>query len=85
MIAIIQQGFRQEKAKNVKVDSIHPDNSEIAIPNGLVFKVGLTPSFKATWSTLHYGSREASGDRSLEGILINGIRKHPWFADSQGI
>jgi hypothetical protein len=85
MIAIIQQGFRQEKAKNVEVDSIHPDNSEIAIPNGLVFKVGLTPSFEATWSTLHYGSREASGDRSLEGILINGIRKHPWFADSRGI
>jgi len=85
MIANIQPGFRQGKAKNVEVDTIHPDNSEIAVPNGLVCKVGLIPSFEATWSTLHYGAREASGDRSLEVILIKGIREHPWFAGSRGI
>ncbi|KAE9373832.1 hypothetical protein N431DRAFT_337065 [Stipitochalara longipes BDJ] len=84
MIAKIQPGFRQGKAKNIEVDTIHPDNSEIAIPNGLVCKVGLIPSFEATWSTLHCGARDSSGDRSLGVILINGIREHPWFAGSRG-
>jgi hypothetical protein len=87
MIAKIQQGFKHEESKYVEyVDGAgRTDTSEIAIPSGFVCKVGLAPSFEATWSTINYGAREASGDRSLEAILINGIREHPWFVDSRGI
>lgn len=87
MVGKIQRGFRNEKAKYVEyVDSgAHADTSEITIPSGFVCRVGLAPSFEATWSTIHSGAREASGDQSLEAILINGIREHPWFIDSRGI
>ena len=61
-----------------------PDE-EITVPSGFVCRVGLAPSFEATWSTLHYGAGEAWGDRSLDAILIDGIREHPWFAESRGI
>jgi len=85
-MAEIQQGFRYRKAKYIgNVNTIHSNDSEIASPSGVVCRVGLAPSFEATQSTLHFGAREASGDRSLEAILINGIREHPWFAGSRGI
>jgi hypothetical protein len=87
MIAKIHQGFRRGKVKQVEHvdDTTHHNNDKITVPRGFSCRVGIAPSFEATWSTLHYGAREASGDRSLEAILINGIREHPWFADSRGI
>jgi hypothetical protein len=87
MIAEIHRGFRHEKVRYVEYvnDTTHYDNNEITVPSGFACTVGLAPSFEATWSTLHYGARAASGDRSLEAILVNGIRERPWFADSRGI
>ena len=87
MIPKIQRGFRNWKSKSVEhADDIkYCDNIEAVTPNKLVCKVGVAPSVEATWSTLHYAATEASGDRSFEAILINGIREHPWFADSRGI
>ncbi|KAF7856013.1 hypothetical protein EAF04_009969 [Stromatinia cepivora] len=85
-MAEIQEGFRHGEAKYIEnVNTIHSDDSEIASPDGVVCSIGLAPSFEATWSTLHFGATEASGDRSLEALLINGIREHPWFADSRGV
>ena len=86
MIAEIQQGFRHDKAKCLEyIDEPHPENSQIAVPSGFRCNVRLAPSFKATWSTVHHGAKEASGDRTLEATSIKGIREHPWFADSRGI
>ena len=85
MIGKIHRHFRHEKAKNMEcVDGgAHADISEIAIPSGFVCRVRLAPSFEATWSIIHYGASEASGDRSFEAIVINGIREHLWFIDSR--
>lgn len=82
--AEIQEGFRHGEAKYIEnVNAIHSDDSGVNSFDG-VCSIEITPSFEATWSTLQMGATEASGDRSLEAILINGIREHPWFTDSRG-
>jgi hypothetical protein len=49
-------------------DGVYADISEIAIPSGFVCRVGLAPSFEATWSTIYYKAREASGDDNNNNI-----------------
>ncbi|KAH9212353.1 hypothetical protein DL95DRAFT_525191 [Leptodontidium sp. 2 PMI_412] len=87
MIAEVQHGLRYDKAEDLKYvdDELLFENNQVVEPSRHSCSLKLAPSFEATWSTMHYGATEASGDKSLEATLMEGIRKHPWFADSRGI
>ncbi|ESZ90331.1 hypothetical protein SBOR_9287 [Sclerotinia borealis F-4128] len=85
-IGYIQRGFRHDK--NVELDSETASETEtetIYIPEGFTCKVGIRPSKDATFHIVGYGSTDAAGERSLEALVIPGIRQHPWMPGSRGI
>ncbi|CAM6004408.1 unnamed protein product [Sphagnum balticum] len=87
MIPDIQQGFRHNKIRcrpSVKAE-LNPEIGTVAIPDGFSCKVRLAPSKKATFHIISYGSKDVTGDCSLEAMVIPGVRCHPWMADSRGI
>ncbi|RDL41153.1 uncharacterized protein BP5553_01132 [Venustampulla echinocandica] len=55
-------------------------------PTGVVVpSLRLTPSKEATFRILDWGSKLASGDRTVEAMAIPGVRKHVWLADAREI
>jgi len=85
--SVIELGLRRDTGKNV--DSVAEElgyaNSTVAIPSGFRCSVKLEPSKQATFRILDWGSRLASGERSVDAIAIPGIRHHPWLADAREI
>jgi len=84
---IIERGFRHDKpqhTKNVTEDHVSA-TSTVVVPSGYCCKVRLEPSKAATFRILDWGSKMASGERSIEAVAIPGIRQHPWLADAREI
>ncbi len=87
MIPHIQQGFRHNKIRRRQTVTaeLNPETGTVVIPDEFACKVRLAPSQKATFHIISYGSKDATGDCSLEAMMLLGVRCHPWMADSRGI
>ncbi|PQE27429.1 hypothetical protein CJF31_00009032 [Rutstroemia sp. NJR-2017a BVV2] len=87
MMPDIRRGFRHDKTrdKQTVTEELNTETGTVAIPDKFSCEVRLGPLRDATSNIVSYGSKDAAGDRSLEAIVIPGVRQHPWMADSQGI
>jgi hypothetical protein len=85
--SVIERGFRHDKGKVTKsvAEESYSSSSTAVIPSGFHCDVRLEPSKEATFRILDWGSRMASGERSIEAVAIPGIRQHPWLADAREI
>ena len=85
--SVIERGFRHDKGKYIKsvAEESYSATSTAVIPSGFHCDVRLEPSKEATFRILDWGSRMASGERSIEAVAIPGIRQHPWLADAREI
>jgi len=85
--SVIEPGFRHDKAQFTKnvVEELDSTSSTVVIPSGFCCEVRLEPSKEATFRILDWGSKMASGDRSIEAMAIPGVRDHPWLADAREI
>jgi hypothetical protein len=85
--SVVEPGFRHKKAQYTKnfAKELDSTSSAIVIPSGFHCEVRLEPSRAATSRILDWGSKMASGDRSIEAMAISGVRHHPWLADLREI
>lgn len=89
---LIEPGFKHDNSQLTPCSEEHTDCIElrkdtpkVVIPSELCCEVRLEPSKQATFRILDWGSKMASGERSIEAIAMPGIRKHPWLADVREI
>jgi hypothetical protein len=84
---LIEKGFRHNMlipTKNSKRE-LHSTDYRAKVPPGFNCEVRLEPSKEATFRVFDWGSKAATGDRSIDAMAIPGIRKHPWFVDAREI
>ncbi|KAH9204586.1 hypothetical protein DL95DRAFT_418147, partial [Leptodontidium sp. 2 PMI_412] len=86
MVPEYHRGFVHDKARSARscTDISEQEDATLAIPDELDYKVSLGPSRDTTFSVISFGSKDVTGDRSLEAMGPE-LRKHPWLADSRGI
>ena len=84
---VIERGLRHDKGEYAEsiTEEFESAGSTVAIPSGFHCDVRLEPSKAATFRILDWGSKMASGERSIEAIAIPGIRQHPWLTDAREI
>jgi hypothetical protein len=85
--SVIERGFGHDRGKDTKsvAEECRSSSSTAVIPSGFHCDVRLEPSKEATFRILDWGSKMASGERSIEAVAIPGIRQHPWLADAREI
>ncbi|PSS10592.1 hypothetical protein M430DRAFT_176518 [Amorphotheca resinae ATCC 22711] len=85
--SVIERGLRHDKGKHTDsvAEELDSASSTVVIPSGFHCDVRLEPSKQATFRILDWGSKMASGERSIEAVAIPGIRQHPWLADAREI
>ncbi|KAK0103668.1 hypothetical protein ONS95_005679 [Cadophora gregata] len=83
----IEKGFLCDNPQRRRSfhDERNHESGSIAIPCGFTCKFKLTLSKIATFHVVSFGSKEASGDRSLGAMVIPNVRIHPWMVGSRGI
>lgn len=87
MVSDTRQDFRHDKIRHRQsiTNDSNLNTGTIPIPDGFSCKVRLGPSRDATFHVVSFGSKDVAGDRSLEAMVIPGVRKYPWMADSRDI
>lgn len=83
----IEPGFRHDKGQPIKhvAGELAPTRFTTVLPEKLCCEIRLEPSKEATFRIFDWGSRKASGDRSIDALAISEIWQHPWLADAREI
>ena len=76
--SVIEEGFRRNKDKPMENED-PPDYKANLLPI-FNYEVRLEASRQATFRVFDWGSKTATGDRSIDAMAMPGLREHSWFA-----